>query len=105
MRQLKYMIILVVLVLAVHLAYASHDGERKHDKIKNRHENLKEQGFYDFIVVGSGPGGGTVATRLALRGFKVLLIEAGKDYNTRNTSIPALWPNSINDDEMRWDMM
>ena len=33
----------------------------------------------DYIVVGSGAGGGTVAARLAEAGFQVLLIEAGGD--------------------------
>lgn len=34
---------------------------------------------YDYIVVGSGAGGGTVAARLAEAGKSVLLIEAGGD--------------------------
>jgi choline dehydrogenase len=34
---------------------------------------------YDYIVTGSGPGGGTIATNLALAGHSVLLIEAGSD--------------------------
>jgi choline dehydrogenase-like flavoprotein len=33
----------------------------------------------DYIVVGSGAGGGTVAARLAESGFTVLLLEAGED--------------------------
>src|SRR5262249_30247390 len=33
----------------------------------------------DYIVVGSGAGGGTVAARLAERGFRVLVLEAGSD--------------------------
>lgn len=38
-----------------------------------------ETNTYDYIVVGSGPGGGTLSTNLALAGYKVLLIEAGDD--------------------------
>src|SRR6266852_4559940 len=34
---------------------------------------------YEYVVVGSGAGGGTVAARLAESGFKVLLLEAGGD--------------------------
>src|SRR5690606_23122557 len=32
---------------------------------------------YDYIVVGSGPGGGPLAVNLAKEGFSVLLLEAG----------------------------
>lgn len=34
---------------------------------------------YDYIVVGSGPGGGPLAANLARAGFETLLIEAGDD--------------------------
>jgi choline dehydrogenase-like flavoprotein len=36
-------------------------------------------GDYEYVVVGSGAGGGTVAARLAEEGFRVLLLEAGGD--------------------------
>lgn len=37
---------------------------------------------YDYIVVGSGAGGGPLASRLARAGQSVLLIESGDDQGT-----------------------
>jgi choline dehydrogenase len=39
---------------------------------------------YDYIVIGSGPGGGTVASNLARANYTVLLLDAG-DQSTANT--------------------
>ena len=38
-----------------------------------------EQSEFDYIIVGSGAGGGPLAARLARAGKKVLVIEAGHD--------------------------
>ena len=35
------------------------------------------QDVYDYIVVGSGPGGGPLASNLARANYSVLLLEAG----------------------------
>ena len=37
----------------------------------------------DVIVVGSGPGGATVARELSRAGKRVLLLERGRDYRPR----------------------
>ncbi|WP_422460049.1 MULTISPECIES: hypothetical protein [unclassified Endozoicomonas] len=49
---------------------------------------------YDFVVVGAGSGGGTVASRLAHLGHSVLLIDVGGDPADNNPTytIPAAHP-------------
>jgi choline dehydrogenase len=72
----------------------------------------------DYIVVGSGAGGGTVAARLAERGFRVLVLEAGGDPRTvhggnplqpsvdtmpDDYDVPAFHGLSTENDGIRWD--
>lgn len=56
---------------------------------------------YDYVVVGSGPGGGIVASNLALAGHSVLLIEAGRDASDDvSTFVNALYyPQTL---ELQW---
>ena len=58
---------------------------------------------YDYIVVGSGAGGGPLAANLAEGGYTVLLLEAGGDAEPYNYQVPLFHPRSSEDKEMRWD--
>ncbi|MCJ1358320.1 MAG: hypothetical protein MMC33_008319 [Icmadophila ericetorum] len=59
---------------------------------------------YDYVVVGSGPGGAPLACRLAIAGYTVLLLDAGNDQgNTILQEVPALQLQSTQDPLQQWD--
>lgn len=77
-------------------------GNSKVDEIKAI--NAPQAEIYDYIVVGSGPGGGPLAVRLAIAGYKVLIIEAGSDQGTNyEEEVPTLWPLSTQYAPMQWN--
>jgi choline dehydrogenase len=59
---------------------------------------------YEYIVVGSGAGGGPLAARLAIGGHSVLLLEAGDDQGAAiEQQVPAFHAKSTEFSAMQWD--
>ena len=59
---------------------------------------------YDYIVIGSGAGGGPVAANLALAGYEVLVLEAGDmDGDDIAYSVPAFNLAAASDPTMNWN--
>src|SRR5258708_7690531 len=59
---------------------------------------------FDFIVIGSGAGGGPVACNLAKdkAGYKVGLIEAGIEAQSQTYPVPVFHASASEDREMSW---
>ncbi|KAF5314316.1 hypothetical protein D9619_011927 [Psilocybe cf. subviscida] len=58
---------------------------------------------YDYVIVGSGPGGGPLAARLAQAGFSVALIDAGEDHGTDPVvEIPAFFSAAAEYTPIHW---
>ncbi|KAJ6607868.1 hypothetical protein B0H10DRAFT_1817041 [Mycena sp. CBHHK59/15] len=67
------------------------------------------QADFDFVVVGSGAGGGPLAARLAESGFSgfsgltyllVLVVDAGHDVVNVNTTIPFYFGRAVEDPQL-----
>lgn len=59
---------------------------------------------YDYIVVGSGPGGAPLAANLAKAGYTTLLLEAGDDQGESiKQQVAQFSTQAYNDPLARWD--
>lgn len=58
---------------------------------------------YEFVIVGSGAGGGPLAANLAAAGHRVLLLEAGDDHSCVYYQAPIFHAQASEDEDMRWD--
>ncbi|KAF5340174.1 hypothetical protein D9758_014980 [Tetrapyrgos nigripes] len=65
-----------------------------------RPQGLQDRPQYDYVVVGSGAGGGPLASRLAEEGFSVLVFDAGHDVNNLNTTIPLYFARASDDPQL-----
>ena len=58
---------------------------------------------FDYIVIGSGAGGGPLACNLAKAGYKVGVIEAGQAPDTTSYPVPIFNAYASEDPEMSWE--
>jgi choline dehydrogenase-like flavoprotein len=94
---------LLILISAVPKRHEQDPHENAFGQQK-RQSNITWLEDYEYVVIGSGPGGGPLAARLAIAGFKVLLIDAGDDQGSSyQEQVPALQLQSTEYAPMKWD--
>jgi len=72
---------------------------------------LAQESEYDYVIVGSGAGGGTLAARLAEAGMRVCLLEAGGDALANHAGgrlpedyqVPGFHPFASENPAMSWN--
>lgn len=89
-----FWLLLSVLPFSAGLGSTPGSDKPRHDPFLAARQSTNTSA-YDYIVVGSGPGGGPTAANLAVAGYKVLLIDAGGDEgDDLFERVPALFPRA-----------
>ena len=66
-------------------------------------EQPPDSATYEYIVIGSGAGGGPLAANLAKAGHRVLLLEAGGDEEPLSYQVPVFHPYASEDPALGWN--
>ena len=100
----KYLIIICcIVILAVIITVTIVINNSKKDKTNTTASRPVYETF-EYIIVGSGAGGGPLACNLARNGHKVLLLEAGVDNGqSLEYQVPAWHGKSTEYPDMQWD--
>jgi choline dehydrogenase len=83
-----------------------HDGAQHSHRSIHAHARraASSKQAFEYVIVGSGAGGGPLACRLAMAGHSVLLIEAGDDQgDSYEERVPAWQLNAQVAPKMAWD--
>ncbi|KAI8669646.1 hypothetical protein NCS57_00780000 [Fusarium keratoplasticum] len=87
---------------SIAVPWKTSSNQPRHDPFIGKRDTTSTD--YDYVVVGSGAGGGPVAANLAIAGYKVLLIDAGGDSGDAwEEKIPALHLMSTEFEDTRWN--
>lgn len=65
--------------------------------------HMRPEAPVEYIVIGSGAGGGPLACNLAKAGHKVVLMEAGGFDAEKQAEVPAFGGRVIENKDVRWD--
>ncbi len=75
----------------------------KSDPLESNQIDSSDCEKFDYVVIGSGAGGGPLACNLAQEGFRVLLLEAGGDDEPCDYKVPAFHARASENETLRWD--
>lgn len=95
---------LLCLTVLLGASLGAHLQQQRHNPFISKRQSLNTT-QYDYVVVGSGPGGGPTAANLAVAGYSVLLIDAGgDDGDNLFESVPVLFPRATDEfPETQWN--